>query len=172
MNEKQKEKYAKAKAEAVEKLKAYDNLPELTGPAVPGDQYFIPNNTGVTAVVLYSHPDDANTLFVVPGDWINETLVGTLDVAVPEDGLFEAVTLRCGIGNWISRQGLESCKRHKLRIQPEFIKQGRKLLADLVRGNSIPKGRSDDDPELWEWSEEIEHDMEESLSTLDGIRPL
>lgn len=165
------ERLKKINEDAVKRLRDYDDLPALTGPAEAGDQYYLKNQTGVTAVVLNTHPDDDNLLFVVPGDWLLDTLVGTADVPVPEGVEPGPLVLRCGLGNWVTREGLEKCVRHKVRVPLDYVRQARKLLAGLVRGEALPRGKDDDDPELWDWCEEIEADMADALATLDLIRP-
>jgi hypothetical protein len=157
-------------AEAATRLLAYESLPDLTGPAMPGDVYVVPTlKTGVNLMVVYPHPDHDHALFVVPADWIVE-LLGDTDVWVPEEFWGgETLVLRCGCGVWVERTALEEkCKRAKIRLPEQTVKEVRKVLHDMVGGELLRRGPDEDDPDLWDWAEEVEHDVEDGVASLDA----
>lgn len=157
-------------SKTVERMRSYDALPDLTGPAQPGDVYIFPQSKmGVNLMVLGQHPDAADTLFLVVADWICVDLLGGADVPVrEEDWHGESLVIRCGSGVWVSRETVEKRKRSKVRLSESYTSRCRQILSDMVSGNPLPRGPDEDDPELWDWVKRIERDIERTLAKLDG----
>jgi hypothetical protein len=144
--------------EALRKYKSNaDAIARLPGEVSQGDLFFfrLPKQVPVEWCVIFSHPDNRDLWFVVPGDQCH--LIGTRDIEVPDFAEYGPMNLRCGCGLWIHSDDFNFEFRTG-RLDMQYVEQVRDRLSQIV-DNDLPTVDSiretDAHPDYVEWIEEL-----------------
>lgn len=132
-------------------------IAQLPKEVSPGDLFVfrLPKPVPVEWCVVFSHPDNRDLWFVVPGDQCH--LIGTRDIEVPTFAEYGPMNLRCGCGLWIHSDDFNFEFRTG-RLDMQYIEQVRDRLAQIV-DNDLPTVESiretDTHPDYVDWMEDL-----------------
>jgi hypothetical protein len=120
----------------------------------PGELYLLTttNDTDIEWLVTHEHPDDRETVFVVPCD--SFTLAGSKDIEIPYSLVRRPLCIRTEQGVWVPAElvrGSTKCGT----LSAEAVKLVRQFYTALVRGGVTFGGRDDADPYYIEWKFEV-----------------
>ena len=121
----------------------------------PGDLFVFSVPLPISWCVVFSHSQDKDLWFIVPGDDFPE--VGTHDVALPDSDEEGPLNFRCSYGLWVHSEDFDFNNRiGQIRLQ--HVEQIRDHLARIVRGD-LPTAESiievDEDIDYQEWIGEL-----------------
>jgi len=116
-----------------------------------GDVYLfklddVPEDMAVFWSILYKHPEDPKLLFTVPAD--TDTLIGSLDVAIPEPALYGPLSLRLGRGLWLMESMFKPASRVGI-IESLFVNRAQFIMSRIASCEWIGSERqqaTDEDP--------------------------
>ncbi len=136
---------------------ACSELGERSGEAPRPADVFLLASTGELPVewaVLEREAGGRGRLLAVPAD--SNPLVGSADVAVPEEASCGPLTLRCGFGVRLAAASFDPEMRTGT-LPAEVLEQARRRWRDAREGISGEPAREsdDDDPEYHRWIEEV-----------------
>lgn len=120
-----------------------------------GDVYLfklddVPEDIAVFWCILYKHPEDPKLFLTVPAD--TDTLIGSLDVAIPEPALYGPLSLRLGRGLWLMESMFKPASRVGI-IELLFMNRAQSIMSRIVSGEWIGSEQqqaTDEDPDYEE----------------------
>ena len=143
-----------ATRETLERYEASQVAAQKTDrPPAPGDVYVLEQTKdySLSWVVVAGDPAESGRLLAVPAD--GNLLVGSADVAVPEDSPMGLLNLRCRFAGWIDADKLDPHLRLGVLERGDVERARRKWLemADGALTGTVLEQEVDEDPEYQEW---------------------
>ncbi len=127
-------------------------------PPDPGDLFVLAETAehDVEWAILERDPEDPRRLLVVPADTVS--LVGSGDVAAPEDAARGPSSLRCAHAVWVDADAFDPERRTGF-LDPETVERARRKCKDVAQGTAsgtVLEREVDGEAEYREWIEAIE----------------